>query len=258
MAEQTNRFGIGAAQVAASALAAVSSAVAASTLGVAGTVIGAAIGSVVATTATSIYLHSLQRTRDRLRVSLETTARRGRRPGVANGIESVDTGTAGTGSVGTGSVGTGTVGTGTVGTGTAETTETAQLAPVSRPVRPPADRRLRWQPVAATAAAVFLIAVAAISGYEIASGRSVAGQVGGGSGRTTIGEFFGGQPGGSTPGGTPSSEPTPSAPAQPTDPTGTPTTAPTPGTTSPGVPPTGSPEPTPSSTSPGAAPTSPA
>ncbi len=66
--EQESRSGSGLGlsltNVAAGALAAASSAVAASTLGVAGTVVGAALGSVVATTATAVYLHSFERTRD--------------------------------------------------------------------------------------------------------------------------------------------------------------------------------------------------
>ncbi len=61
-------FGLSAAQVAASALAAGTSAFAASTLGVAGTLIGALVGSLIATIASAVYSHSLRRAGQRLRV----------------------------------------------------------------------------------------------------------------------------------------------------------------------------------------------
>ena len=63
----TPRLGLGAAQIAASALAAVTSALAASFLGVAGTIIGAAVGSVVATVGSAVYAHSLRTAGSRLR-----------------------------------------------------------------------------------------------------------------------------------------------------------------------------------------------
>ena len=55
-------LGLSAAQVAGSALAAVSGAILASTAGVTGTVIGAAVASVVATVGAAIYTWSLRRT----------------------------------------------------------------------------------------------------------------------------------------------------------------------------------------------------
>src|SRR3954471_15466215 len=58
---------LGVAQVAASALAAVTSALAASTLGVAGTIVGAGVGAVVATVGSAIYTHSLRRASERVR-----------------------------------------------------------------------------------------------------------------------------------------------------------------------------------------------
>ena len=60
-------LGLGPAQIAASALAAVTSALAASFLGVAGTIIGAAVGSVVATVGAAVYAHSLRTASSRLR-----------------------------------------------------------------------------------------------------------------------------------------------------------------------------------------------
>ena len=63
----TPGLGLGPAQIAASALAAVTSALAASFLGVAGTIIGAAVGSVVATVGAAVYAHSLRTASSRLR-----------------------------------------------------------------------------------------------------------------------------------------------------------------------------------------------
>src|SRR3954452_24197237 len=57
---------ISGAQVAGSALAAVSAAVVASFLGVGGTVLGAALGSIVASVGGAIYSHSFRRAGDRL------------------------------------------------------------------------------------------------------------------------------------------------------------------------------------------------
>ena len=61
-AQPPRRLPLSPAQVAASALAAVSSAVVASFLGVAGTVIGAALASVVSTVSAALYSASLRRT----------------------------------------------------------------------------------------------------------------------------------------------------------------------------------------------------
>ena len=63
----TPGLGLGPAQIAASALAAVTSALAASFLGVAGTIIGAAVGSVVATVGAAVYAHSLRTASSRIR-----------------------------------------------------------------------------------------------------------------------------------------------------------------------------------------------
>ncbi len=66
-AEDRERVEISLAQVATSALAAVSAAVLCSFFGVAGTIIGTAVTSLVATVAGAVYSYSLRRTRTRLR-----------------------------------------------------------------------------------------------------------------------------------------------------------------------------------------------
>src|SRR6059036_207725 len=65
--DQPKKTSLSAAQVAASALAAVSSAVVASFFGVAGTLIGAALASVITTVSASLYATSLKKTNERLR-----------------------------------------------------------------------------------------------------------------------------------------------------------------------------------------------
>ena len=74
-------LGLSAAQVAGSALAAVSGAILASTAGVTGTVIGAAVASVVATVGAAIYTWSLRRTT----VAVRKTAAQVRQAALVNG-----------------------------------------------------------------------------------------------------------------------------------------------------------------------------
>jgi len=69
------RLQISATQLIASALAAVTATIAASYLGVSGTVIGAAVASVLTVTGNAVYGHSLNRTRERVRTAVPTTAR---------------------------------------------------------------------------------------------------------------------------------------------------------------------------------------
>jgi hypothetical protein len=69
------RLQISATQLVASALAAVTTTIAASYLGVSGTVVGAAVASVLTVTGNAVYVHSLNRTRERVRTAVPTTAR---------------------------------------------------------------------------------------------------------------------------------------------------------------------------------------
>src|SRR4051794_15164905 len=74
--EQPKKTSLSAAQVAGSALAAVSSAVVASFFGVAGTLIGAALASVITTVSASLYATSLKKTNARLRKAITGGQRR--------------------------------------------------------------------------------------------------------------------------------------------------------------------------------------
>ncbi len=142
-------------KIGAGSLAAVSAAVAASTLGVAGTLAGAALASVVGSVGTELYANSLDRARNRLS--------RTRAGLVAGGApESM----------------------------VEETSADVRTEPAVRPVSPPPPERgrSRWKRVALAAAAVFLLAMAALTAFELLAGRSVAALFGDESaGSTTIG-----------------------------------------------------------------------
>jgi hypothetical protein len=141
-------------EVAAGTLAAVSSAVAASALGVEGTLTGAAVGSVVATLATALYAKSLTGTRDRLKdLRPRRSARPPRGPDATRSL--------------------GRSATTVAGSDTAVAAGAA--ARLSGTVY--GRRKRRWPVVAATAAAAvaaFGLAIALITGVELALGQPLA------------------------------------------------------------------------------------
>ena len=214
---------ISAAQVAGSALAAVSAAVVASFLGVGGTIVGAALGSIVASIGGAVYSHSFQRAGYRLgeaKVLTVVTSRRSAdvEPGPSDVpvIERADE----------------------------EHPAYAESAPAegepeeavtASPLPPPGGRvprRLSWKAAVLLTVIAFVIAIAAIVVVELVIGRPISG----GSGGTTISHLVRPAKSKHTP------PPSPSAPvvtstATPTatprsSPTGTPTSSPT-GTPSP-------------------------
>jgi hypothetical protein len=209
------RLELSPAQVAGSALAAMSGAVFISWAGTAGTLIGAAAGSVIATVGSATYTWSLRRSRDAAR----RTAERMRQTAlVANGRPR----------------------------SVAETTTTVE--------EPPGRRwDLPWGKVALASLAVMVAGMAGITAVEAVTGRSVSSYTGGGdSSSTTLGSVVGsGQQATkehatkptkvtptetSTPTPDPGTEaaPTPAVPAPSTPATPAPTTDPTP---TPSVPP---------------------
>ena len=155
-ADAPQRVQLSPVQVAASALAAVSAAVVASFFGVAGTLVGAALASVISTVSATLYTSSLRSTSQRLR---RVRTQFGGPP----------------------------------------------PSPTSRPASPGSDRRLprdldprqpstrfrppRWSWVAASAAAVFLVAMGIVTGIELIGQRPVSALVGAShtSRTTTIG-----------------------------------------------------------------------
>ncbi|MFF3285576.1 hypothetical protein [Streptomyces sp. NPDC003023] len=158
-------------QVAGSALAAVAAAVLASRLGVYGTIIGAGVVSLVATCGGSLLQHFFSRTGEQLRGA---AAHGGTRAGARQGGESdLDFDLGFDGDL-----------DGDFGAATVHGT------------------RVRgWKRPALAAAAVFGLAMATVTGYELASG----GELGGGAGTTLGSAVRGGDTHTAAPSGTPSS-----------------------------------------------------
>jgi hypothetical protein len=210
------------------ALAAVSSAVLLSTLGVIGTIIGAALGSVVVSVATSLYARGLSRSREGMAQAQEAALRRvgiaqaevrraRRRSGVGVSEAHLDQ----------------------ADENLAEardqlTTDAERVTLLDR------LRQLPWRRVAAVTAITFVIAIAAITAFELVAGRPVASYTGGTSSDhgTSLGNVDGGHsnpaPSPATPSGqtSPSSAPggatpTPSSGSSSTPPTVSPSSSPT-------------------------------
>lgn len=139
-------------QVTAAALAAVSSAAALATLGVAGTLIGAAVGSIIATTASTVYMYGLARTRDRLR---RAAIRRDDQEGTTGG----------------------------------EPVAPADLDTTSLP-----GRRARIGRIIAVSLAALAIALAAITAFELVTGRALSSLVSGSDEGPTRPSIVGGAP----------------------------------------------------------------
>jgi len=232
-------------KIVAGALAAVSSAVILSTLGVAGTIIGAAVGSVVVSLTSSIYGTSLDRSRQRVKAQAAALAKVGvaqaevRR---ASRRRSSDTAVEGH-----------------LEHADAELVE-AQIEldelSAEETARTPWKERLAalpWKRIGLLAVAVFVVAIVAITVFELIAGKPVSDFTGGShhhSGTTFSDLGGGGKParkqpstpaptGGSTPsiaptqGSTPSEAPTPSptesvAPTTPAPSEAPPTEVPTP------------------------------
>ena len=185
---------LSATQLTGGALAAMTSAVIGAQIGVAGTVIGAAVGSLVAGVAGSLYTASLQHTKDRLQSAIV-----GKVGGTTVEVEQVpDWGDWADQTV-------------TLPAAVAPPSAAPVAAAVPTPAADRAGGRLPWKPILATSAAVFALAVAGITGFELASGQSISGGEG-----TTITQVSEGRSGGShTPTQAPSSTPSAESTAVP-------------------------------------------
>lgn len=187
-------------QLAASVLAAVTAAWLASRLGVAGTLVGAALGSAVVTVTSALYARTLDKGRTLLVTTASGTV-------IQRRVEE----------------------DGEIG----ETIEQAgEVGPVKGAefVEDETRGRLHWKTIIVTTVVVLALALAAISTYELLSGRTLDGSKG-----TTIGDTFGGTRGNPEP-SEPTKEPTTTPPrtAPTTTPTPSPTTpAPSPSATTP-------------------------
>lgn len=186
---------LSATQLTGGALAAMTSAVIGARLGVAGTVLGAAVGSIVAGIAGTLYTTSLQRTKDR--ISSVIVAKTGDTEIEVNSV-----------SVGRDRIADRDIST-ELAVGGTPTLHTP-LAP--DPAVPPAGAayatasgrpRSRWKPILASTAAVFVLAFAAITGFEVLTGHAISGGDG-----TTITQVSDGRSGGSNrPSQAPSTQP---------------------------------------------------
>jgi len=202
--EKKKVFDLSLTQVAGGALAAMTAAALGSTLGVAGTIAGAALASVVAGVAGSLYTASLRTGREKVR-----TVFRGQSTNAASAPPApVDPAT-------TFSV-TGTPATATSGRALEET----QVLPAWDPLpleKPARTKRTRtpfpWKRAVAVSLSVFALAAVLITGYERVSGQPLSGGTG-----TTVSQVGKDASSGSddgdtktTPTATPSSSSTPSA-----------------------------------------------
>ena len=178
-------------QIIASVLAAVTAAWIASRLGVAGTLIGAALGSFVVTISSAFYGRTLDHTRTLL-IQTESGTVIERQVEDGEVREALD--------------------------------EVADVDSAARGAQFVDDKpRLHWKTIIVTAVVVLSLALAAISTYELISGRTLDGDHG-----TTIGDSLGGTRDKPSPQPTPSKTATTTTTTVPTTPTPTETTIPTP------------------------------
>jgi uncharacterized membrane protein YgcG len=165
-------------QVVGGAMAAMTAAVLGSRLGVAGTVIGAALASVCAAVFGSIYTTSIRRTQRMARAALTMAQSQRSRsrplPAVTTLLEPTDA--------------TRSMASDSFDTTTDRVVETRPKPEGRRPLRPVLITSI----VGATA--VFVVAIAAIAGFELASGRTLDGN----KGTTTVSEVLRGSSGAGT------------------------------------------------------------
>ena len=170
--DNESRLGVSWAQVAGSALAAVSTAVLLSTLGVAGTVIGAAVGSIAATVSTALYTRTLDVSRQQVAAQAAALRRVSRaRSELDDAVEEL------------------------AGTDPAATPARTAVAVLERDEEPdPSDvrrdgglppalatalERLSWRRLVVVAAAVFVGVMGVITAFELTTGQAVSTYTGG-------------------------------------------------------------------------------
>ena len=197
---KTKRLDMSGTQLVGGAFAAMTAAVIGAQLGVAGTVLGAAIGSVVAGTAGSLYTASLKHTQTKIAAAF--IGRVGDTPVQITSTERIPDDRS------------------TVDGWHAITQPMAAVAPASPdPVATAAEidpaggpaARGPWKPILVATVAVFLLAIAGITAFELLTGQSVSGGQG-----TTISQVGDGRSGGSdTPRQVPSTDTSTSRPPSP-------------------------------------------
>lgn len=161
MAKHEGKLDLNWAQVTGSSLAALSSAVLLSTLGATGTLIGAALGSLVVTVGGTLYSHYLSASRERVAVARQAALRRARVNGRGQSVPAGDP-----------------MRTGRQSVAWPETPQPTPTSAVSVSWRD-AVRRVRWKPVLAVSAGVFVLVIGVIVSMELMTGRALSSYTGG-------------------------------------------------------------------------------
>ncbi|SEQ63449.1 hypothetical protein [Microlunatus flavus] len=164
-------------QVVGGALAAMTAAALGSRLSVAGTVVGAALASVVAAVASAFYTSSLRRTSKTVSTVWKTRVRPDGHGGTETVVEEVTE--------------DGTVispATADDRTGTADRTAPLPATPAAGTDPGRLRRTFGWKKVVLAAVLMFAVAAAALTGLELATGRSLSGGTG-----TTVGQVADGE-----------------------------------------------------------------
>lgn len=190
MSEKKDTESIRISQVLAGALAAVTAAVLGSTMGFAGTVAGAGLASVITTVGGTIYLRSIQRTRERVATVREMVVARAGASSVTLVEERTDEG-AGPDAGAQGAVAD-------LADGTGLETRTEVVAPASEGsdtqpntggstrsgATPPVRRKVRWPALIGASALAFALGMLVIFGVELVRGEPLSGGDG-----TTLGRI---------------------------------------------------------------------
>jgi hypothetical protein len=197
------RLQLSAAQVLASALAAITATIAGSFLGVNGTVIGAAVASVLTVTANAIYAHSLRRTGERVRTAAPVARVRTATHLTQLGHRSTDDSSRTAehrGSFAAAATQPLAASTAPVQSASATPTATLTLPPIAAPIAAPtvrASTRPRpfagWRRLGIAAAMLFVTLLAVVTAAEFITGRPVSDLLRGtsGSGTTVFGASSG-------------------------------------------------------------------
>lgn len=164
-------------QVIGGALAASTAAAAGSRLGLAGTISGAALISIISAIAAALYTHSINRTRHGVQKAVVVVKEKGiRSPGPVARAAFDGVLRGGT--------------EGEIARGEAILVEQAETGTTDGAARPPARSRLRVAAMGLGAAAIFGIALLAVTGFELATGRPLSG-----GGGTSLSQLLDGRSG---------------------------------------------------------------
>lgn len=156
MPNEENRLEINWVNALGGALGAVSAAVLLSTLGAAGTLLGAALGSLCITVGGAFYAHSLKVARDRVAAAQVLAARRRPRTRTTGSVDVADRGTE-----------------------AVAVPDEAAAGALPAKSRLQVLRELPWKRILVVSAALFVVAMAAILTFELATGRPVSSVTGG-------------------------------------------------------------------------------